>query len=86
MPYSSDLVCYRAFSEKVSKLHSGNLPPVTSHIASIGEESEGTRPVSLSTAGVPASLSTNENSLWSHRNGSRVNSEPGIGQFIGRLN
>lgn len=63
-----------------------NLPPVTSHIASMGDESEGTRPVSLSTAGVPASLSTNENNLWSHLNGSRVNSDPGIGQFIGKLN
>lgn len=63
-----------------------HLPPVTSHMASIGDESEGTRPVSLSTAGVPANRSTRENSLWSHRNGSRVNSEPGMGQFIGRLN
>lgn len=61
-------------------------PPVTSHMASIGEESEGTSPVSLSTAGVPARRSTNENSLWSHRNGSRVSSDPGIGQFMGRLN
>lgn len=62
------------------------LPPVTSHMASIGEESEGTRPVSLSTAGVPANLSTSENSLWSHRKGSLVNSDPGIGQFMGKLN
>lgn len=39
-----------------------NLPPVTSHIASIGEESLGTKPLSLSTAGVPDNLKTKENS------------------------
>lgn len=39
------------------------IPPVTSHIASIGDESLATKPVSLSTAGVPDSRSTKENNL-----------------------
>ena len=78
-------------------------PPVTSHMASMGLPSLGTKPVSLSMAGVPArllniivvriknlvkipvNLSTSANSLWSHLKGSLVNSEPGIGEFIGKL-
>lgn len=62
------------------------LPPVTSHIASMGEVSLGTRPVSRSNAGVPDIRKTRENSRWSQRNGSRVISEPGMGECIGRLN
>jgi len=55
------------------------LPPVTSHIASIGELSLGTKPLSRSNAGVPGSRKTRENIRWSQRNGSRVSSAPGIG-------
>jgi hypothetical protein len=62
------------------------LPPVTSHIASMGELSLGTSPTSRSNAGVPDSRRTSENSRWSQRNGSRVSSEPGIGECIGKLN
>lgn len=63
-----------------------SLPPVTSHIASIGDESLATKPVSLSTAGVPDKRSTKENNLWSHLNGSLVSSDPGIGECIGSVN
>lgn len=62
------------------------LPPVTSHIASMGEVSPGTRPTSRSKAGVPDNRKTSENSRWSQRNGSRVSSDPGIGECIGKLN
>jgi len=62
------------------------LPPVTSHIASTGELSLGTKPLSWSNAGVPDSRKTTENIRWSQRNGSRVSSEPGIGECIGKLN
>ena len=62
------------------------LPPVTSHIASIGELSLGTKPISRSNAGVPDNRRTSEKSRWSQRNGSRVSSEPGIGECIGKLN
>lgn len=34
----------------------------------------------------PVNLNTKANSLWSHLNGSLVISEPGIGEFIGKLN
>jgi len=63
-----------------------SLPPVTSHIASIGDASLATKPMSRSTAGVPDKRSTKENNLWSHLNGSFVSSDPGIGECIGNVN
>jgi len=63
-------------------------PPVTSHMASIAASSaEGMNVAWLSDAGGTAGTrSTTPNNLWSHRNGSLVNSLPGTALFIGKFN
>lgn len=62
-----------------------DLPPVTSHMAFIGDPSTLTMLLlrSLSTGATPGMRSTSEKSRWSQRKGSLVSSLPGMAMLIG---
>lgn len=84
--YTRTLVCTHIYTHKHFKTPVG-LPPVTSHMTSMGLFSADGMYGKLVTSGgtLPGRRRTRPKMRWSHRNGSLVSSVPGTTVFMGKF-